>query len=179
MDNNPNNMGQDPFQFNYTDHTPMNNNGYMTQSAQQTSTIFNELYQETLPSGNNPYDLDKLPKFNWGACIFTWFWAIFNINPAWGIISLIAITVLSLVLSLLITPIGSFLVSIGAMVFFGLKGNELSWKYRKYESIRLLVEIQKKWTIAGIIYICVSLLFFIAFVTIGGVLFASLLSDVF
>ena len=86
--------------------------------------------------------------FNWGA---------FFIMPFWGPGNQIYIAII------LLLPIFSkaiiqrytltfLIISILLSIWFGIKGNEWAWKYKKFENIEKFHSYQKKWAIAGIVF---------------------------
>lgn len=89
--------------------------------------------QEAVPTTplNGPFP-KELDKWNWGAFLITWIWAIGN-NTLLGLLSLI--------------PTIGFIISI----IFGLKGNEWAWQNKKFENIEQFKSIQKKWMIWGLV----------------------------
>lgn len=109
----------------------------------------------TLPSGNDPEFLKKMPSWNWGACLLPWLWAWSNINMTWGII---------LLLSGFIPLLGS-IVSMASSMYLGFKGNDLAWRYRKFEDIEEFKSVQKAWSIAG--YIVVGVPFVLSFILLA------------
>lgn len=95
----------------------------------------------------------ELPKdlggWNWGAFLLTWIWGIGN-QVWWGLLALI--------------PIG--FVQLGVAIYLGVKGNELAWQARKYESVAQFKETQKKWAIAGLIVFIVQIILIAVFMAV-------------
>lgn len=68
--------------------------------------------------------------WSWGAFLFNWLWAVFN--KTW--IGLLALT-----------PYVGFIVSI----YLGVKGRELAWKNKRWESLEHFNRVQKSWSVWG------------------------------
>ena len=79
-------------------------------------------------------------RFNWGAFLLSWIWGIGNNSY---------IAFLTFVLYF-IPVIGCFLSFLFCIVL-GIKGNELAWQNKKFESIEAFHTNQKKWAKAGLI----------------------------
>ncbi len=80
----------------------------------------------------------QLDRWNWGAAIFTWIWALGH--------RLWVYALLGFVLGIIpIVPI----------IVFGLKGNEWAWARGGYSGVEELREKERKWAIAALIYILV------------------------
>jgi hypothetical protein len=75
----------------------------------------------------------ELIGWNWGAFSLTWLWGISN--QVW--ISLLAL-------------IPFPLISIAMMIILGIKGSELAWQYKKWDSIEQFQKSQRKWKFWGI-----------------------------
>ncbi len=102
------------------------------------------------PSGNDPSYLTCMPPLNWGAFGFSWLWLFFNVNKLWGLISGLAILILSL--------LGCYPLTLVINLYLLYKGNELTWKYKKYENYIEFKNLQRTWNtyffiIAGTIVI--------------------------
>lgn len=70
-----------------------------------------------------------------------WNWGAFFLNGFWGIGNKTYIALLAFV------PV----INVPVMIYLGLKGNELAWGNKNWESIEHFKEIQRKWNIAGLI----------------------------
>lgn len=81
----------------------------------------------------------ELQGWNWGAFCLSWLWGIANSTY----ISLIALI-----------PAANFIM----MIVLGAKGNEWAWTHRKFESVAQFKEVQKAWTIWGLILLGLSIL---------------------
>lgn len=81
---------------------------------------------------------------NWGAFFWTWIWAIVNNAGAlWIVIGLL----------------GNFLWPIPGILFL-IKGNELAWQGKQWDSVEAFKASQRKWAIAGLILLGVGLALF-------------------
>lgn len=70
-----------------------------------------------------------------------WNWGAFFLNGIWGIGNKTYIALLAFI------PI----INVPMMIILGLKGNEMSWKNREWESIDHFISIQRKWNSAGLV----------------------------
>ena len=89
--------------------------------------------------------------WNWGGCLLGWIWGIGH--SVW-------IALLGLIVP---WPIME--------VILGIKGNEWAWQNRRFESVEHFKEVQRKWTIWGIIIIVIG-----SFVIVGIMVAAVLVS---
>ena len=87
-------------------------------------------------------------KFNWGACLLSWIWGIFNRSY-----------LTFLVLIAVFVPFVGAIICIGLDIWFGIKGNEWAWQNKRWESAEYFHEVQRKWAVAGIIVFIVGLAF--------------------
>ena len=72
--------------------------------------------------------------WSWGAFFLSWIWAIFN--KTWlGLLALI--------------PYVGFLVA----VYLGIKGRELAWRNKRWESLEHFNHVQKRWSVWGAIFV--------------------------
>jgi hypothetical protein len=70
-----------------------------------------------------------------------WNWGAFFLHGIWGIANKTYIALLGFV------PV----VNIPVMFFLGLRGNELAWKYKKWDSVEDFKSSQRTWNIAGMV----------------------------
>lgn len=105
---------------------------------------------------------EELKGYNWGALLLSWIWGIGN--KAY-------ITLLSFLVAFI--PFIGCLAALGMNIWFGFKGNEWAWQNKHFESIEHFKSNQKKWTIAGIIVMIVSIIVWIFFAMIIGAVAAS------
>lgn len=94
---------------------------------------------------------DKLKKFNWGAFLLTWIWGLGNKTY-------IALLVFPLAL-LGVIPVLGYVAQLAFSIWLGIKGNELAWKNKEWQSIEHFNKIQKRWATAGVIVLLLMLLF--------------------
>ena len=78
--------------------------------------------------------------FSWGALFLNWIWAIGN--KTWiGLLCLV--------------PYLGFIMAI----VLGFKGREWAWKNKKWDSVEHFNRVQRKWSVAGIIFVIVMSIF--------------------
>jgi hypothetical protein len=82
---------------------------------------------------------DELDKWNWGAFLLSWIWALGHGLWLQGILGLLVSFI----------PFGGLVVSI----FFALKGNRWAWEKGTYSTKEELREKERKWAAAGVIFI--------------------------
>lgn len=85
-------------------------------------------------SGDFPRETQK---WNWGAALLTWIWALGNKSYGWALIGLL----------LNITVVGWIV----AFFLFGFNGSEWAWRNRKWENIGHFQRIQRAWRNWGIV----------------------------
>lgn len=97
-------------------------------------------FQALAPNTSGQGKLAEIPeeikgKWNWGAFLLSGIWGMGN--NAW----------IALALALIATPFLFFfpLVSIGAFLFLGWKGNEWAWRSKQWDSVEHFQKVQKKW----------------------------------
>ncbi|MGD0504673.1 MAG: hypothetical protein ABSD02_18180 [Steroidobacteraceae bacterium] len=72
--------------------------------------------------------------WSWGAFFLSWIWAVFN--KTWlGLLALI--------------PYIGFLVA----VYLGVKGRELAWRNKRWESLEQFNHVQRRWSVWGVIIV--------------------------
>ncbi|MBP5717698.1 MAG: hypothetical protein J6X53_01800 [Abditibacteriota bacterium] len=86
-------------------------------------------------------------KLNWGAFWFSWLWAV-NHRIYFPLVILI-VPILAVFAKgermETIVNVLSYIISIPIQVFLLLKGGELAWQRRDFESVEEYVEVQKAW----------------------------------
>lgn len=120
----------------------------------------NQKISNTSGSGKNATVPNEIKKWNWGAFLLSWIWAI--AHKTW--IGLIAL--LPFVLMGVIAPFteksdeagGLFIITFGMMIVLGIKGNEWAWQNNKWESLEEFLLIQKKWSRIALIIIGVFII---------------------
>lgn len=70
-----------------------------------------------------------------------WNWGAFFLNGIWGLGNKTYIALLGFV------PV----INVPVMIYLGLKGNELAWDNKDWNSIEHFQSVQKKWNIAGLV----------------------------
>jgi hypothetical protein len=84
--------------------------------------------------GRNIIPPPGVSRWSWGAFLLSWVWAIFN--KTWlGLLSL--------------TPYVGILVA----VYLGVKGRELAWRNKRWESLEYFDQVQKRWSFWGVILV--------------------------
>ncbi|MFC3023516.1 cytochrome c oxidase assembly factor Coa1 family protein [Vibrio zhugei] len=100
---------------------------------------------ENNTSGQGKYaDIpSEIQGWNWGAFLLTWVWGIGNntYRAFW-----------------MFCPF----VNIVMFIALGLKGNEWAWRHKRWQSVEHFKRVQKKWTIASLIFIAAMLIFFVS-----------------
>ncbi|MDQ7821802.1 MAG: hypothetical protein RDV48_03300 [Candidatus Eremiobacteraeota bacterium] len=124
--------------------------------------------EPSLPSGNDPADLERFKGWNWGACAFTGIWQIAFGMQAWGIIVLVSTLFLCF-------P------GVIASLYLGAKGNELAWRYHSFASFDEYREAMRVWNYWGIVFIIcncvVALVLTAVLVYLGVKIFAPFLRE--
>ena len=98
--------------------------------------------------------IGHLGGWNWGAFLLNWIWAWNNIGAVWGIAGLFSGVI----------PFGSMIFS----VFMGIKGNDLAWENRHFNSIQEFKDVQGKWSAWGAGIWGFSMLFVIIMIFIAA-----------
>lgn len=97
------------------------------------------LKENTFPEG--------VKGWSWGAFLLNWIWAIFNKSY----IGLLAIV-----------PYVGLIFAI----YLGIKGRELAWKNKKWDSVEEFNRVQRKWSIWGVCLLIIPILGIIAAIAI-------------
>ena len=109
-------------------------------------------------SGNGPASVvpDEIKGWSWGAAFLTWIW---------GLCNHVYISLLAFV------PF----VNLVFWIVLGIKGNEWAWRSKKWQSVEAFKSTQRKWNIAGIIVLVLSIIMMVllifsslAIVALGG-----------
>ena len=77
--------------------------------------------------------------FNYGACLLTWIWGVFN--KTYITLIFIPICLLPSIVAIIISGILS--------IYFGIKGNTWAWQNKRWKSVEHFHSVQKKWAIAA------------------------------
>ncbi len=96
----------------------------------------------------------ELNRFNWGALLLNWIWGIFNLSCGFAI------------LSFLISFVP--LVNLVWAVVLGFKGNEWSWRAKRWPSAERFLSTQRKWAIAGVIIAVVGIVLSLLSLALGN-----------
>lgn len=98
--------------------------------------IFAKTQSSRIPSGNEVPEGVK--GWSWGAFWLCWIWSIFN--KTWiGLLALIPV------------------VNIVMFVVLGVKGREWAWKNKNWDNIEHFNRVQRRWSIAGWIFVATPL----------------------
>jgi len=85
--------------------------------------------------------------WSWGAFLWSWIWSI--VNKTWiGLLALV--------------PYVGFIVGI----YLGIKGRELAWRNKRWESLEHFNRVQRKWSLWGLLVIGIALLGIVAAIAI-------------
>ena len=108
-----------------------------------------------------------LKKWNWGAFLLSWIWALGHGQVLVGI----------LILVVGILPVIGTLVDIGLVIYLGIKGNELAWNSGRFASIEQLKETERVWTKWAVILLIIGLVLFVLSMIIGVIVLISSISS--
>ncbi len=102
----------------------------------------NKSFANNSGKGTSTPVLDIVSKqFNWGAFLLGWIWGLGNKC----FFTLMAVPIPRI-------PYVGLIINFGLCVWFGIKGNEWAWQNKKWESVEVFQQNQRKWAIAGIIF---------------------------
>ena len=95
-----------------------------------------------------------------------WNWSAFILGPIWGLVHGIWWSMLGFLPLLPLSPafraIG-FVVLIGVMLILGLKGNELAWRARQWDSAEKFLAVQQRWFTWSFVFAIGAFVAFILF----------------
>lgn len=94
----------------------------------------------TSGQGTNGFVPPELSGLNWGAFFFGWIWSIFNGGGA-----------LWILIGLFFSPIDR--------IYLLIKGNEVAWRGKQWESAEAFKATQRKWMMVGLIFFAISIVF--------------------
>jgi len=106
----------------------------------------------TFPEENNSgMKQDIYPRgvsgWSWGAFMFNWLWAIFN--KTWiGLLCLIPY------------------IGIIFAIWLGIKGREMAWRNKRWESLEHFNRVQRKWSLWSLLFVGIAILGIVAAVAI-------------
>lgn len=89
-------------------------------------------------------------RFNWGAFLLSWIWGLGNRTY----ITLVIFPAFLLCLIPILGPLAHLCI----YIWFGIKGNTWAWQNKRWQSVEEFHRVQKKWAIAGVIVILLSLI---------------------
>ncbi len=98
------------------------------------------------PSSDDP---DETPQE-----IQRWNWSAFILGPIWGVVHGLWWTILGFMPLLPVPTLRTlgFVVLIGVMLILGLKGNEMAWRARQWESPEKFLAVQQRWATWSIVF---------------------------
>lgn len=99
-----------------------------------------ELLGDEYSENNSGQKQDVFPPgvkgWSWGAFLFNWLWAIFN-KTWFGLLAMV--------------PYVGFVVAI----ILGIRGRELAWKNKRWESVEHFNRVQRRWSMWGFIFLII------------------------
>ena len=101
----------------------------MTNPYQAPKSVVTEIYigENSSGQGNGPALPPGISGWSWGAFLFNWIWAIGN-SVWFGLLALI--------------PYVGFIFAI----YLGVKGREMAWRKRRWDSIEHFNRVQRSWS---------------------------------
>jgi len=100
--------------------------------------------------------------WSWGGFLLNWIWAIGH-DCWWPAIVMFSLIIVSFLSSIIFFPLGIVFVVILSLfniftsIFLGIKGNSIAWENGCFNSIEHFRSKERKWTIAGVIVLIVSI----------------------
>lgn len=98
----------------------------------------------------------NIKSFSWGGLFLGWIWGVFNGNY-WSLI-LIPINLSVQLLSDTAVSVFCTLLAIALQLVLGFTGLKTAWNTKSYESVEKFVSTQRKWNVAGFIFVAVVIL---------------------
>ena len=134
-----------------------------TQQVVQTSNGVN--FQNTSQAQDQNVS-EITSKWNWGAFLFGWIWAVFN-GVYWPLVSLIAMFI----------PFAGPVINLAIAIILGLKGSDMAYKSNTWKDrpIADFARVQKTWAKVGFIIIGISILMCMVFFSTFVALVSSLM----
>lgn len=137
-------------------YCPKCGNRLMQDNSQCQSCGFTPGEMPSTESNEIPYGVSR---WNMGAFMQTFLWGISNDVYE------------SLAIFVVIIPFVGWIAGVFIAIWLGLKGNEMAWKKKKWDSVRDFNMAQSSWNKAGwvtfIVLILSSVIYFLLFVVIG------------
>ena len=83
-----------------------------------------------------------------------WNWSAFILGPIWGVVHGLWWTILGFMPLLPVPTLRTvgFIVLISVMLILGLKGNEMAWRARQWESPEKFLAVQQRWATWSIVF---------------------------
>lgn len=105
---------------------------------------------------------NQLDKWNWGAFLLGWIWGVFN-NVYWTLLALIPIPFCALIVN----------------IIAGVKGNRKAWENGNWKEsdYQKFKDKQRRWTVAGLIVLGLSIVLSIVLFSVISAIFVSLMSE--
>ena len=85
-----------------------------------------------------------------------WNWGAFLLTPIWGIGNSVWIALIAFAG---IIPFVGPIISLGMAIWMGLKGSEMAWRAKRWNSVEHFKDVQRKWAIAGVVVLVLSVVF--------------------
>ncbi len=104
-------------------------------------------------NANITEDSRVIKGWNWGAFALNWLWAIFNLTGG--------LAFLTFVIMWFLPPI-----NIIWAIVLGVKGNEWSWQGKRWANTTQFQRSQRRWSLAGLIYLGLMLFLIVVFVVL-------------
>ena len=92
-----------------------------------------------------------------------WNWSAFILGPIWGLVHGIWWSALGFLPLLPTFRLIGFVVLVGVMLVLGLRGNEMAWRARQWDSAEKFLAVQQRWATWSIVFAIGALLAFIVF----------------
>ncbi|MBI2798174.1 hypothetical protein HYX70_02605 [Candidatus Saccharibacteria bacterium] len=120
---------------------------------------------DTKPAAQNSVQLKSEPANPNQPPLTGWSWGAFLLNWIWGIGNHVWIALLVLIP---IAPINLILA-----IYLGLKGNELAWRARQWESPEKFIEAQRQWAKWGVVILILGVVVVLASIALVALLASS------
>lgn len=139
----------------FSNYTPSPRPKNFGQAAQAPQTGENNSGQ----GPNTPVPDIVARKFNWGAFLLTFIWAL-------GHRAYLLAFLMFLANLIYFIPLFGGIICLGLCIFFGVKGNTWAWQNKQFQSVDYFHQHERKWAIAGVV---VSILVFVVTFTIVSI----------
>lgn len=125
--------------------TVVNEDGSISRAG-STSSQSNSTTSSSSRNSYTPSE-QELSKWNWGAFMFNWIWAICH-----GIYWPLLIILVNFI------PYVGAIISFGACVYLGINGTKMAWESKSWPSWESFQETQHKWAVAILWVLGISLI---------------------